>query len=116
MFDQFVSGDMARIRNKGAYLWGIVRNVNSGSGRSKGVMPFGADDDSAASGVDGGMKMLWPEEEQVLSIFCCSLILGYFSVHIASITAHSSQWMPPTKLVVMWRQLRKTIFLAFGLS
>jgi hypothetical protein len=68
VLDQFASGDMSRIRNKGAYLWGIVRNGQSGSGRPRPQYGGGMgsrDADLAASGADGSMKMLWPEEEQV---------------------------------------------------
>lgn len=66
VIEQFASGDMSRIRNKGAYLWGIVRNVQAGmqSGRGKG-MTYGGDSAPSAQDVDGSMKMLWPEEEQV---------------------------------------------------
>ena len=79
MCEQFSSGDMSRIRNKGAYLWGIVRNVQSGtqSGRGKGMM-YGGDYSGSGQGVDGGAKMLWPEEEQVPEP-CMTLLLFLFS-------------------------------------
>ncbi len=88
---------MARIRNKGAYLWGIVRNVQSGSGRSRPQYGGGMasrEVDIAASGADGSMKMLWHEEEQVLLCVCmyvcmflCSYILvcSYIHKYILSI-------------------------------
>jgi hypothetical protein len=65
--DQFGNEDMTRIRNKAAYLWGIVRNLREG--RSKPQLgnssPFGKEDDASSISVTY-MKLLWPEEEKVM--------------------------------------------------
>jgi len=65
--DQFGNEDMSRIRNKAAYLGGIVRNLREG--RSKPQLgsssPFGREDDASSMSASY-MKLLWPEEEKVM--------------------------------------------------
>jgi hypothetical protein len=64
--DQFGNEDMSRIRNKAAYLWGIVRNLREG--RSKphvgGPGGFGSQDEISAPA--SHLKLLWPEEESIM--------------------------------------------------
>ena len=64
--DQFGNEDMSRIRNKAAYLWGIVRNLREG--RSKphigGSGAFGSQDETSAP--VSHLKLLWPEEETIM--------------------------------------------------
>jgi len=69
--DQFQSEDMSRMRNKGAYLWGIVRNIKEG--RSHKPQEFNNSRypprDQRDSGVVpvSGTKLLWPEEERAIA-------------------------------------------------
>jgi len=67
--DQFGNEDMSRIRNKAAYLWGIVRNVREGRNKPQlgGSGPFGRDDD-VGSAASSDLKLLWPEEENIMQV------------------------------------------------
>ena len=69
--DQFGNEDMSRIRNKAAYLWGIVRNLKDGRsvppGRFGGAgNPLHDSSDVASPSNIGNIKLLWPEEEKVM--------------------------------------------------
>jgi len=67
--DQFGNEDMSRIRNKAAYLWGIVRNLREGRNKPQlgGSGPFGRDDD-VGSAASSDLKLLWPEEEKIMQV------------------------------------------------
>ena len=64
--DQFGNEDPSRIRNKAAYLWGIVRNLRDGRNKQLGGSgSFGRDDDRGGASV-AYVKLLWPEEERFM--------------------------------------------------
>jgi hypothetical protein len=69
--DQFGNEDMSRIRNKAAYLWGIVRNLKEGRSAPPGRFggagnPLHDSSDVASPSNIGNIKLLWPEEEKVM--------------------------------------------------
>ena len=64
--EQFGNEDMSRIRNKAAYLWGIVRNLREGRNKTYQSGGLSARDDDSSSAPRGHVKLLWPEEEYVM--------------------------------------------------
>jgi hypothetical protein len=66
VLEQFENEDMNRIRNQGAYLWGIVRKLKDGRAKLPFSSPY-AGRDATMAPLSGGSKLLWPEEERAIA-------------------------------------------------